>query len=82
MSVPVGNVPIMKQVVKVRMLPSEVEAAALMATLLTCNSAASWLSERMHAERVHRKHDSQKLFYAELRQRFGLSAQTTIPGDR
>ena len=30
------------------------------------------------AERVHRKHDSQKLFYAELRQRYGLSAQTTI----
>ena len=32
----------------------------------------------MHAVRVHRKHDVQKLFYAELKGRFGLSAQPAI----
>jgi hypothetical protein len=67
-----------KQVVKVRMLPTKGEAAALEATLGTCNSAASWLSAVMHAERVHRKHDAQKRFYTELKGRFGLSAQPAI----
>jgi putative transposase len=41
-----------KQVVKVRVLPTEDQAAALAATLRTCNEAASWLSGRMHADRV------------------------------
>ena len=60
------------------MLPSRDQAAALQATLTTCNVAASWLSAAMHADQVHRKHDVQKHFYAELKRRFGLSAQPTI----
>jgi hypothetical protein len=68
----------MKQVVKLRMLPTHEQAAALQATLRTCNSAASWLSTAMHARQVHRKHDAQKQFYGELKQRFGLSAQPAI----
>src|SRR5271166_4785 len=67
-----------KQVVKVRMLPTDVESTALAGTLLACNRAASWLSAKMHAERVHRKNDAQKRFYTELRARFGLSAQPAI----
>jgi hypothetical protein len=67
-----------KQVVKVRMLPTPEQAAALRATLKTCNEAASWLSKRMHAERVYRKHDVQARFYTELKARFGLSAQPAI----
>jgi putative transposase len=67
-----------KQVVKVRMLPGEAEAAALKDTLRTCNQAASWLSDRMLTERVHGKYDAQKRFYAALRQQFGLSAQPAI----
>ena len=78
MSVPAITVPSVKQIVKVRMLPTEVEAAALEATLRTCNEAASWLSAEMHAKRLHHKHDAQKRFYRDLRQRFGLSAQPTI----
>jgi putative transposase len=78
MSVVAVTVRDMKHVLKVRVLPTEVQAAALEATLLACNEAASWLSSRMHAERVHRKHDAQKRFYGELRQRFGLSAQLAI----
>ena len=77
-SVPVVSVASMKQVVKVRMLPTQEQAAALRATLGTCNEAASWLSAVMHAADVRRKHDGQKWFYTELKQRFGLSAQPAI----
>jgi hypothetical protein len=68
----------MKRVVKVRLLPTEREVAALMATLSTCNAAASWLSARVHTKRAHNKVDAQRLFYDELRQQFGLSAQLAI----
>ena len=67
-----------KQVVKVRMLPTEVQEAALEATVSTCNEAASWLSAAMHSARVRRKHEVQKQFYIELKERFGLSAQPAI----
>jgi putative transposase len=67
-----------KRVVKVRILPAEEQAAALGATLRTCNDAASWLSGRMHNQRVRRQFEAQKRFYAELKERFGLSAQPAI----
>jgi putative transposase len=67
-----------KRVVKVRLLPTEVESAALAATLTACNAAAAWLSTQFHRRRVRNKIDAQRLFYAELRQRFGLSAQLAI----
>ena len=60
------------------MLPTEDQAAALKATLRACNEAASWLSGRVHADRVRRKHDNQKRLYAELKGRFTLSAQPAI----
>jgi hypothetical protein len=71
-----------KQVVKVRVLPNEPQAASLAATLRSCNEAAAWLSAAMHAQQVRRKHDVQKRFYAELKQRFGLSAQPDRQGRR
>jgi hypothetical protein len=67
-----------KQVVKVRVLPTDAESAALTATLFACNEASSWLSAKMHAQRVHRKYDAHKRFYTEIRERFGLSAQPAI----
>lgn len=67
-----------KQVVRVRLLPTPEQASALADTLRACNTAASWLSERMCADRVFRKFDVQKRFYAELRERFGLAAQPAI----
>jgi putative transposase len=78
MSVLAVSVAGVKQVVQVRMLPTQQQAAALHATLRTSNNAASRLSAVMHGQRVHRKHDAQKLFYAELKARFGLSAQPAI----
>ena len=68
----------MRQVVKVRLLPSNEQAAALASTLHACNEAASWLSEQMHHDRVWRKTEAQKRWYSGLRDRFGLSAQPTI----
>ena len=78
MSVSLVSVLGVKQVVKVRVLGNQEQAAALGDTLNTCNEAAAWLSARMHADRVHRKYDAQKRFYTELKRRFGLSAQPAI----
>jgi putative transposase len=78
MSVAPVMVPTVKRVVKVRLLPTESEAAALQTTLRACNDAASWLSAAMHVERVHDKYGAQKRFYTTLRERYGLSAQPTI----
>ena len=78
MSVVRANVPGMKQVIKLRVLPSGAEAADLDETLRRCNAAASWLSRQMHAERVFRKVDAQHRFYKQLRARFGLAAQPSI----
>jgi putative transposase len=68
----------LKQVVKVRMLPTGEQAAALRGTLGTCNAAASWLSAGMHEQPVRGKFEAQKRFYTELKSRFGLSAQPAI----
>jgi len=78
MSVVVDSLRGVKQVIKVRLLPTEAEAAALDTTLRTCNAAATWLSQQMHATRVFRKFDAQRRFYVELRERFNLGAQPTI----
>jgi IS605 OrfB family transposase len=78
MSVPTVSVAGVKQVVKVRMLPTGEQAAALGATLGRCNEAASWLSAGMHEQRVRGKFEAQKRFYTELKSRFGLSAQPAI----
>ena len=51
MSVVVDSLRGVKQVIKVRLLPTEAEAAALDTTLRTCNAAATWLSQQMHAAR-------------------------------
>src|SRR5579875_2634872 len=78
LSVAAASVPNMKQVVKVRMLPTADQAAALEATLRACNAAAGWLSGRMHADGLRRKHDVQKRFYTDIKAGFGLSAQPAI----
>jgi putative transposase len=78
MTVTIARVISVKQVVQVRLLPTPAQASALAATLHACNTAASWLSEQMHASRVFRKFDVQKRFYIELRERFGLAAQPAI----
>jgi putative transposase len=67
-----------KQVIKLRMLPTKDQAAAMDATLRICNEAASWLSAAMHADHVRGKRNVQKQFYFAVKERFGLSAQPAI----
>jgi hypothetical protein len=67
-----------KQTVRVRVVPTPEQAAALLDTLNVCNSAASWLSAQMRTAGVFGKFDVHKRFYALLRERFGLVAQPTI----
>ncbi len=71
------TVRVVKQVVKLRVLPTAAQAAALEETPRTCNAAA-WPSAQMHAARAFRKIDAQHRFYRELRARFGLAAQPAI----
>lgn len=77
-SVPFDRVISVIQVVQVRLLPTPEQASALADTLRTCNAAASWLPEQMCAHQIFRKFVVQKSFYAQLRERFGLSAQPAI----
>ena len=69
---------VVKQVIKLRVLPTTDQAAALGETLHACNAAATWLSHQMHTARVYRKIDVQHRWYAELREQFGLASQPTI----
>ena len=61
-----------------QVVPTPEQASALGDTLRACNTAASWLSERMYSDQVFRKFDVQKRLYTELRERFGLAAQPAI----
>jgi IS605 OrfB family transposase len=77
-SVAGASVQSVKQVIKLRMLPSDAQAAVLEETLRTCNAASSWLSAQIHTVRAFRKFDAHRRFYTELRERFGLGAQASI----
>jgi len=68
----------MKLVAALKLLPTRDQAACLKATLARCNEAATWLAATGFAANTFRQYDLQKLAYAELRQRFGLAAQTAI----
>ncbi|MFI6963911.1 RNA-guided endonuclease InsQ/TnpB family protein [Streptomyces sp. NPDC050255] len=65
----------MKLVVRVKLLPTPVQAAALEGTLHVCNEAASWAAQVAFEEGVHRPLGLRKHTYTEIRQRWGLGAQ-------
>ncbi|WP_174517973.1 RNA-guided endonuclease InsQ/TnpB family protein [Lentzea aerocolonigenes] len=67
----------MKVVVQVRLLPSAVQAAALLETLHACNAAADKVSKMAFERGVHSRNDLQKLVYADVRG-FGLGAQAAV----
>ncbi|TLS43127.1 IS200/IS605 family element transposase accessory protein TnpB [Streptomyces montanus] len=67
----------MKLVVRVKLLPTPEQAAALEATLRSCNAAANWLSAEAFARRVTSRAGLQALAYVDLRTR-GLSAQPAL----
>ncbi|CCK30028.1 transposase [Streptomyces davaonensis JCM 4913] len=65
----------MKLVVQVRLLPTPVQAAALEATLLACNEAATWASAVAFEKDVKRNFALREHTYTEIKARWGLGAQ-------
>ncbi|MGW3648834.1 hypothetical protein [Streptomyces sp. NPDC000878] len=68
----------MKLVVQVKLLPTPVQAAALEATLRACNRAADHVAQVGFKRGVKDRNGLQKLLYAEVKARFGLSAQPAV----
>ncbi|KAK1178945.1 transposase [Streptomyces sp. NBS 14/10] len=68
----------MKLVVQVKLLPTPEQASALEATLLACNRAATHASQVAFAKDLKDRNGLQKEVYAELKARFGLSAQPVV----
>ncbi|MBB4943600.1 IS605 OrfB family transposase [Streptosporangium album] len=65
----------MKLVVRVKLLPTPEQAAALEATLRAVNDAATWVSTLAHDQRVFRDYDLRKHAYGQIKDRYGLAAQ-------
>jgi IS605 OrfB family transposase len=67
-----------KLVATVKLLVSPEERERLLATMRRVNEACTWLAERVFALQTADKLKLQKLYYRELRDRFGLSSQHTV----
>ncbi|MDQ1027963.1 putative transposase [Streptomyces umbrinus] len=65
----------MKLVVRVKLLPTPVQAAALEATLHACNEAATWAAEVAFEKDARRPLTLRKHTYNQIRERWGLGAQ-------
>ncbi|MGW6143668.1 hypothetical protein [Streptomyces sp. NPDC055140] len=61
--------------VRVKLLPTPVQAAALEATLRACNEAATWAASVAFEKEARRVLELRKHTYAEIRVRWGLGAQ-------
>jgi putative transposase len=68
----------MKLTIRIQLLPDADQAAELKAVTKQFNAAADWLAGKLFECRVSNKIEAQRLFYREIRERFGLSSQTTI----
>ena len=68
----------MKLTLQIQLRPERDHARKLQATVERFNEAANWLAGEAFARRLSNKIILQKLFYAELRERFGLSAQMAV----
>jgi putative transposase len=67
-----------KLVAPVRLLPAPGGAGLLLTTLEMCNAACDWLAEQAKQTKIKKQYDLHRRFYAELRGRFGLSAQAAV----
>ncbi|WP_329126163.1 RNA-guided endonuclease InsQ/TnpB family protein [Streptomyces sp. NBC_01465] len=68
----------MKLVVRVKLLPSPVQATALEATLHACNRAANHVSRVAFERGIKDRNGLQRLLYTDVKSTFGLSAQPTV----
>lgn len=68
---------VMKKVIRVKLQPDAGTAASLLATLLTCNSAATLAAGVARERRIYSRHALQRLIYQDLKA-MGLSAQPAL----
>ena len=68
----------MKLTLQTRLLPTSEQVAALEVTLRAFNAAANWLAGEAFARKTANRFSLQKLYYQQLRGRFGLSAQMAV----
>jgi IS605 OrfB family transposase len=68
----------MKLTVRIRLMPDAEQAASLEAMTERFNAAADWIAGELFARKISNKITAQGLLYREIRDRFGLSAQTAI----
>lgn len=68
----------MKLVAAIKLLPSPQQAIVLKATLARCNEAATWLGQLGHDSKTTGQYALHKLAYADMRTRFGLTAQAVV----
>jgi putative transposase len=68
----------MKLTVRIRLMPDAEQAERLKAMTERFNAAADWIAGELFARRLSNKIEAQRLLYREIRDRFGLSAQTAI----
>jgi putative transposase len=68
----------MKLTLQTQLLPDADQSAKLRATVERFNEAATWLAGIAFERKLANKFTLQKLCYAELRERFGLPADTAI----
>ena len=68
----------MKLVAAVKLTPSPEQAALLRSTLARCNEAATWLAQAGFDAGIFGQYALHKLAYADMRQRFSLTAQAAV----
>jgi putative transposase len=68
----------MKLTLQTQLFPTREQTAALEATLRAFNAGADWLAGEAFAAKIANKIVLQKIHYAALRERFGLSAQMSV----
>jgi IS605 OrfB family transposase len=68
----------MKLTLQIQLLPTESQANALKATMERFNAAADWLAGEAFRRQTANKVLLQQLYYRQLRERFGLSAQMAV----
>ena len=63
---------------QIQLFPDKPQAAALKATVERFNVACNWIAGELFSRKLANRIEAQRLLYHEIRQRFELTAQTTI----
>ena len=72
------RIPRVKTTLKIKLLPSPEQHAALLATMERFNAACDFIAEVAFQNQLASKFRLQKIVYYEVKERFGLTAQIVI----